>query len=117
TLRTDVDALNNTNFYTDHLFGLWISPALDDPTQYAAYLLQGGLGMPDRDYYLEPSKEMQDIRGRYRTHIATVLRLAGVADSEKAAERVYALEEKIARVHATRTESVDVQRANNSWPR
>ena len=117
TLRTDVDALNNTNFYTDHLFGVWISPALDDPNHYAPYLLQGGLGMPDRDYYLEPSKEMQDIRTRYRAHIATVLRLAGVADPDNVAERVYALEEKIARVHVTRTNSVDVQKANNPWPR
>jgi putative endopeptidase len=47
TLRADVDALNSTNFYTDNLFGLWVAQDLNNPSRYAAYLLQGGLGMPD----------------------------------------------------------------------
>jgi putative endopeptidase len=117
TLRTDVDALNATNFYTDHVFGVWISPALDDPTMYVPYLLQGGLGMPDRDYYLEPGKEMEQTRGAYRDHVVNVLRLANVADPDKVAERIIALETKIARVHATRTDSADVMKGNNPWPR
>ena len=53
TLRADVDALNNTNFYTENLFGLWVAQDLDDPSQYSPFLLQGGLGMPDRSYYLD----------------------------------------------------------------
>src|SRR5215831_6901005 len=117
TLRTDVDALNATNFYTDHVFGVWISPALDDPTMYVPYLLQGGLGMPDRDYYLEPGKDMEQTRGAYRSHVVNVLRLANVADPDKVAERIIALETKIARVHATRTDSADVMKGNNPWPR
>jgi putative endopeptidase len=51
-VRADVDALNATDFYTDNVLGLWASPAFDDPTRYAPFLLQGGLGMPDREYYL-----------------------------------------------------------------
>jgi putative endopeptidase len=117
TLRTDVDVLNATNFYTDHVFGVWISPALDDPTTYVPYLLQGGLGMPDRDYYLEPGKDMEATRTAYRGHVVNILRLAKVADPEKVAERIIALETKIARVHATRTDSVDVMKGNNPWPR
>ena len=50
SLRADVDALNSTNFYTPHLFGLWFTQDLNDPSRNAAYLLQGGLGMPDREY-------------------------------------------------------------------
>jgi len=116
-IRADVDALNATNFATDRLFGVWISPALDDPTSYVPYLLQGGLGMPDRDYYVDASADMQKIREAYRSHIATTLRLAGIANPDEVGGRVFALETKIANVHATRTESSDVQHANNPWPR
>src|SRR4051812_22619499 len=42
-LRSDVDPLNPAEFYTDRVFGVWISPALDDPETYVPYLLQGGL--------------------------------------------------------------------------
>ena len=40
---SDVDALNNTNFHTANLFGLWVAPGFNDSEHYAAYLLQGGL--------------------------------------------------------------------------
>src|SRR6266446_5710489 len=52
TLRADVDALNNTNFHTANLFGLWVAPGFNDSEHYNAYLLQGGLQLPDREYYL-----------------------------------------------------------------
>jgi predicted metalloendopeptidase len=116
-LRADVDALNSTNFYTDHLFGLWVEQDLNDPSRYAPYLLQGGLGMPDRDYYLSPSPKMAAIRQAYRAHIAKVLSLAGHKDAEAEAARIYALEEKIAKVHAPRADSEDVLKANNPWAR
>src|SRR3954471_1169217 len=73
SLRSDVDPLNAANFYTDHLFGVWISPALDDPETYVPYLLQGGLGMPDRDYYLKAGRDMERVRGAYREHVLHVL--------------------------------------------
>src|SRR6185312_3831234 len=52
TLRSDVDALNNTNFHTANLFGLWVAPGFNDSEHYAAYLMQGGIELPDREYYL-----------------------------------------------------------------
>ena len=42
SLRADVDPLNATNFYTDHLFGIWVSQSLTDPHHSVPYLLQGG---------------------------------------------------------------------------
>ncbi len=117
TLRTDVDALNMTNFYTENLFGLWVVQGLDDPEHYTPYLLQGGLGMPDRAYYLTDSARMEGLRTKYRAHIATILRFGGLADAEARAERVYTLELKLAQAHATREESVDVLKANNPWRR
>lgn len=116
-LRADVDPLNNTNFATDRLFGLWVAPALDAPQRYTAYLLQGGLGLPDRDYYLDESSRMREIRRAYETHIAVVLELAGVTSPVEKASRVIALETKMARGHASREASADVLKANNPWRR
>ncbi|THD64962.1 M13 family metallopeptidase [Phenylobacterium sp.] len=116
-LRADVDALNSTNFETDHLFGLWVEQDLNDPSRYAPYLLQGGLGMPDRDYYLSDNPHMAADRAAYRAHIAKVLTLANIPDAEAKAQRIYDLELKIAKVHAPRAESEDVLKANNPWAR
>jgi putative endopeptidase len=117
SLRADVDPLNATNFHTDHVFGLWVSLDFNDPTRYAPYLLQGGLGMPDRDYYVDGSARMETIRSSYRAHIAAVMKLAGIPDAGAKAARVFGLERRIAGVHWTRTESEDVSKANNPWTR
>ncbi len=115
-LRADVDALNRADFYTDRPFGLWAAPDFADPGRTVAYLLQGGLGLPDRDYYRKTDAKSAEIQKGYRAHIAAVLRLAAVADADARAGRIYELERKIADVHASRTESVDVHRADNPWP-
>jgi predicted metalloendopeptidase len=117
TLRADVDAMNATNFYTDNLLGLWVAADFDEPTRYAPFLLQGGLDMPDRAYYVDETPHMVEARGRFREHIAKTLRLAGLADAEAKAARVFELERKIALAHATRAESEDVKKANNHWAR
>ena len=117
TLRADVDPLNNTNFHTDNLFGLWVARSLTDPSRYEPFLLQGGLELPDRDYYLNASPAMASIRDAYRAHIARVLTLAGIDDAQAEAERIFELERHIADVHWSRVESEDVQRGNNSWTR
>jgi predicted metalloendopeptidase len=111
TLRADVDALNNTNFETENLFGVWVVQGLDDPDHNLPYLLQGGLGMPDRDYYISASPKMAELRKQYQDHIARVLKLAGISEPEKRAENVFALETKIAKAHATRVESEEVHNA------
>ena len=116
-LRADVDALNSTNFDTPHLFGLWVEQDLNDPHRYAPYLLQGGLGMPDRDYYLSKSAHMVAVRAAYKAHIAKVLGLAHIPDAQAKAQRIFDLETKIAEVHAARAESEDVLKANNPWAR
>ena len=114
-LRADVDPLNNTNFYTDRLFGIWVSPDLNNPTHNVPYLLQGGLGLPDRDNYLGTEKDDVQLQSKYREHIVTILKLAQIADAEAKAARIYDLEKMIAAVHASRTDSADIQKANNPW--
>jgi putative endopeptidase len=114
-LRADVDPLNATNFYTDRLFGAFISADFNNPTKNVPYLLQGGLGMPDRDNYLETDARNKELQEKYRTHIAAILKLANIADADTKAARIYDLEHKIAETHANRVESADVHKANNPW--
>ncbi|HEV3059846.1 MAG TPA: M13 family metallopeptidase [Vicinamibacterales bacterium] len=116
TLRTDVDPLNATNFQTEHLFGVWIAQGLNDPDHNTPYLLQGGLGLPDRDYYVSTSPKIAELRTAYTRHVAAVLALAGFPDSPARARRIVDLETKIAAVHATRVQSADV-RLPQAWRR
>jgi putative endopeptidase len=115
-LRADVDPLNNTNFETENLFGVWVTQGLEDPSHSYPYLLQGGLGMPDRDYYISPAPHMAELRKQYQDHIAAMFQLAGLSDPAGRAARVFALETKMAGVHATRVESENVNGAV-SWKR
>jgi putative endopeptidase len=73
--------------------------------------------MPDRDYYLQSGERMDNTRAAYRSHITAVLKLGSIADGDAKAGRIVDLERRIARVHATRTESADVSKGNNPWPR
>ena len=114
-LRADVDALNATEFYTGNLLGLWVAQDLDDPSRYAPFLMQGGLGMPDRDYYLDDSPATAEVRAKYTPHLARVLSLANIKDADAKAARIFELEKRMASVHATRAESNDVVKANNHW--
>ena len=116
-LRADIDVLNATHLYTDNLFGLWVSPSFQDPTRYSPFLLQGGLGMPDREYYLSDADAMKKARTAYLAYVTAILRLAGIADAEAKASRIMALETKIAQSHASRSDSGDIQKGNNLWAR
>jgi putative endopeptidase len=115
SLRSDVDALNNTNFHTNNLFGLWVAPGFSDSDHYTAYLLQGGLQLPDREYYLSDNDRMRDIRTKYRAHISNLLGLAGFTDTEARAGRIFELEQAIAEKHISLADSEDVHKANNAW--
>jgi putative endopeptidase len=116
-LRADVDALNNGDFHTDRFFGLYVDGDLNDPSKNAAYLMQGGLGMPDRSYYLDAAPAMAAHRAKYEQHLATILTLAKVADPKGTAKRALAVETRIAQTHVTRVDAEDVSKANNPWPR
>ena len=83
-LRADVDAMDCTSFQTSRLFGLWVAPDLATPTRSVPYLLQGGLGMPDREYYLSTDPTMVETRDKYRAHVETILTLAGIKDAAQA---------------------------------
>ncbi len=121
SVRADVDALNNTNYHTANIFGLWVAPGFNDPDHYAPYLLQGGLALPNRDYYLTESPQMGEIRSKYKAHIAALLSLAGLVDTAESgsmdvrAAHILALETAIAKTHVSLSDSENIEHANNPW--
>jgi putative endopeptidase len=115
SMRADVDALNNTNLHTPNLFGLWAAPDFNDSAHYTAYLLQGGLQLPDREYYLSDSEQMKKTREEYQKHAAAILKLAGFTDADARAARIIELERKIAEKHTSLADDQDIHKANNPW--
>ena len=113
-VRADTDPLNATNFHTDNLFGVFVAKGLQEPA-YVATLMQGGLSMPDREYYLSSDKEMVETRKKYETYVIALLKQAGIADAESKAKAIIALETKIAKAHAPLVDSQNVHKANNPW--
>jgi putative endopeptidase len=117
TLRADTDPLNATNFQTENLFGIFVTQGLNTPGETLPYLMQGGIGLPEREYYISGDARMAGLRDQYRVYIGTVLQAAGIGDPQGAAGRIMDLETKIARAHATREESEDFARGAQVWTR
>jgi putative endopeptidase len=117
SIRADADPLNNSNFHTEHLFGIFVTQALSEPNTTVPYLMQGGLGMPDRDYYLSSDPAMAKIRAQYTPYVAKMLSLAGLPDAQARAQKIVALEQKIAQAHESLEDSQSAEKANNPWTR
>jgi len=82
-------------------------------TQYTVKLSQSGLGLPDRDYYLNDSERFSNIRTEYLKYIKTLFSLAAIPDASDAAERILALETQIAQGHWTRVQNRDRDKTYN----
>ena len=94
-----------------------IYPDLKNPTHYSAYASQGGLGMPNRDYYLLKGEKYDAYRKAYRDYIIRIEKLAGISDAEARADRIIALETEIAKLHWTPEQSRDVDKTYNPMTR
>ncbi len=90
--------------------GAGVQQDLKDNTVYAVYVGQGGLGLPDKDYYLKDDPKFAEARTKYVTYIADMMRMAGQPDPQGAAQRIYDLEKQIAQVHWDRAELRQVKR-------
>ncbi len=104
---------NATRHGIDVPVGLAVEQDLKDNSTYSVYAGQGGLGLPDRDYYLVDTPKFAEARTKYVAHIATMLRLAGRPDPQGAAQRIFDLEKKIAQVHWSRAEQRQVEKLYN----
>lgn len=88
-------------------FGLSINLDARDSTKYAVILHQGGLGLPDRDYYLKDDAKLKEARVAYRAHIEKMLGMAGQAKAAKRAAAILNLETSLAKIQWTRVENRD----------
>ena len=113
--RADVDPLNATDFETENLFGIFVTQGLATPGEVIPYMLQGGVGMPEREYYLSADPKMASIRTAYKSYIAKLLTEAGIADADVKAGRIFDLEMKIAKAHANREASEDFTKSAGVW--
>jgi putative endopeptidase len=96
--------------------GVFVEQDLKNNSIYSVYAGQSGLGLPDRDYYLVDSNpKFVEARAKYKAHIANMLKLAGQADAEAKAQRIFDLETKIARTHWTAAESRQIDKLYNPF--
>ena len=83
------------------------------PTHDVLYLYQGGLGLPDRDYYLKDDPKLKEYREKYVAFLTTILQLAGDTAAAKTAGDIFALETRLARAHWTNVENRDAVKTYN----
>jgi len=111
--REDIAELmgrNNSDFYAT-IFAIGTDVDLKDVSRYALYATQGGLGLPDRDYYLEPSFAKQ--KAGYQSYVAKLLELIGWPDSRARAAAVVEFETKIAEASWTKAQQRDIDKIYN----
>ncbi len=95
------------------LFSFYISTDAKNSEYYAVYMGQGGLGLPDRDYYLKEDAHSQEIRTAYKAFIAKILNLAGQSKTEVTADKIMSMETQLAQISMTKTEMRDPDKTYN----
>ncbi|MGB5436451.1 MAG: M13-type metalloendopeptidase [Maribacter sp.] len=96
--------------------GLFIYQDLKDPTIYTVYTWQAGLGLPDREYYLNDDERSKEIQTKYVTHIEKMFALANVPNGAVAAKKVMDLETTIASKHMEKEKTRDLVALYNMFP-
>ncbi|MEO9133081.1 MAG: M13 family metallopeptidase [Sphingomonas sp.] len=94
-------------------FSATVTQDAKDPEHYALELDQDGLGLPDRDYYLDASPELTKARVAYQAHIAKMLTLANEPDADARARAIVAFETEIAKVSWTNIQNRDASKTYN----
>ena len=123
-LKADLDAIGKAktkadivklmgNFDYSGPAGLYIFPDPADPTKYTVGVTQSGLGMPNRDYYLNKGEHFDTYRSAYKTYVTKIFELAGDGNPSASADAVIALESKLATVQWEPERQRDVKATNN----
>ena len=113
TTQSDFARLNGlaVKGFLSSLFDLSVAPDAKDPTQQALNLSQSGLGMPDRDYYIEGA--FTDKRAKYASFVEQMLSLANWPNAHSAAAQVVGFETKIAQASWSRADRRDDDKTYN----
>ena len=126
-IRPDLERINAVSTLDDYfvllaqlerqgisgLWGSYIDNDAGNPERYLVHLYQGGLGLPDEDYYF--NEKYQDIREDYVPHLSRMLMLSGIeaSDAISQAKAIFELETKIAKFHWNRVEVRDAEKTYN----
>lgn len=97
------------------LFGAGVQPDFEDADANLLYIGQGGLGLPDRDYYLREDERSRKLLEAYRTHVTNMFRLLGTDDASSVADRVLAIEHAIADLSYTNVQMRDIELVTNKY--
>jgi len=116
-MRADVDPLNWGIYQSSSLLGLSVEPSIHGEKTYVAFLLQGGLGLQDRDRYVSDASGARALRTTYREYIGALLSFSGAEHADHRADGVLALETEIAQTHATRDAYANDHNADSVWTR
>jgi len=94
-------------------FGWFVNNDAKNSSEYALYLSQSGLGLPDRDYYLKDDEKFTKIRASYEQYITNILAKSGVENAADAAKNVIAFESALANAQWSRVQSRDATKSYN----
>ncbi|HEV7659358.1 MAG TPA: M13-type metalloendopeptidase [Allosphingosinicella sp.] len=86
-----------------------------NPNEMIARLIQSGLGLPDRDYYLSEQPDLVSKRTAYQAYLAQLLTLAGERNGAARAAAVLAFERQLAEAQWTRVQNRDEEATYNRW--
>jgi putative endopeptidase len=104
-------SLNNYNLIKESgaIYGVYVGQDDKNSTRYSMYFIQGGLGLPDRDYYLKDDKRSQNIREEYKKHVEKMLILIGQSSetARQNASKIINLETELAKGSMTRVQLRD----------
>lgn len=93
--------------------GVWIDAKKSD--QYIVVLLQGGLSLPNRSYYLDEGDRFKEFRTKFVSHMEKIFTLTGMENSSSRAKKIMAMETEIAKNHWTRVESRNRDKTYNKY--
>jgi predicted metalloendopeptidase len=115
SMRADVDPLGFGIYKSAGVLGLCVGQSIHGEKTNSAFLVQGGLGLPDREDYLSTEPGKETVRARYRDYIGRMLALAGLSRADEHAAAVLALETALARSQGTREASANDHNADSVW--
>lgn len=103
----------NNQINIDGPFNLFINQDDKDSTKYVIFIVQSGLGLPDKEYYSDDSERGLQLRDGYVAVIEKLLKTSGYPDSADAARRIMALETELAANHWDKEDSRDADKIYN----
>ena len=96
-----------------NLIDFGVGPDTDDPTMNVLYLSQGGIGLPDKDYYFNPKFAPQ--RKAYQEYIERTMRAIGTPNPAAAAEKIMVFETEVAELSWDIADRRDIDKENNTY--